>query len=353
MEASNTKLDDSEREVLTARAQRIWKAAERLAERLANGSALTSHALRRAMNDQTADGGYPGHHWNWRDAYDAAEIAVNLRVLKASAGTTSAAESGRRAIAAALGLAQLEPPQTQRQQATDGLQQFSTPIEIAIAVIEAADIRAHDRVLEPSAGTGVLAMLAAAHLDPQRYGRLRIDEIDQKRCGHLRVNEIDPQRAMLLRKLFGDRAVGENDAETLREKYEDLQPSVIVMNPPFTTRRSDGTMRRNADLAHLAAACRLAAPNRGRVVAVTSCNCEPGNERWNKAFDSIELTPAVRASIVIDGGMFRSRGIKAHTRLTIIDVEGDGTGPMVSATADNGRALRAIVREAAAARRAA
>ena len=171
MESTGTRLRDNGRWALGATAERIWKAAEKLAERLQDGSALTSHTLRKAMND-VSDASYAGHQWNWRDAYDAAEVAVNLRVLAATNRAKSAAEGGRRAIEAALGLARLETPQTQRAQATDGLQQFSTPIEIAVAVIEAARIRAGDTVVEPSAGTGVLATLAAAHLDEAHGGRL-------------------------------------------------------------------------------------------------------------------------------------------------------------------------------------
>ena len=164
VESTRTTLRDSGRWALGATTKRIWKAAEKLGDRLQEGSVLTSHALRKAMNE-VSDASYAGHQWNWREAYDAAEVAINLRVLAATNRATSAAEGGRRAIEAALGLARLETPQTQRAQATDGLQQFSTPIEIAIAVIEAARIRAEDTVLEPSAGTGVLATLAAAHLD--------------------------------------------------------------------------------------------------------------------------------------------------------------------------------------------
>ena len=339
MESTGTRLRDSGRWAMGATAERIWKAAEKLAERLQDGSALTSHTLRKAMNE-VSDASYAGHQWNWRDAYDAAEVAVNLRVLAATNRAKSAAEGGRRAIEAALGLARLETPQTQRAQATDGLQQFSTPIEIAVAVIEAARIRAGDTVVEPSAGTGVLATLAAAHLDEAHGGRLR-------------VNEIDPQRAMLLRRMFRDDMVSEKDAETLRETDANPQPSVIVMNPPFTTRRANGKMRRHADLTHLAAACRMVAPDGGRVVAVTSCNSEPGNEHWSKAFDGMEPAPAVRASIVIDGSMFRSRGTNARTRLTIVDIGDEAAGPMVSGTAEDGASLRAMVGEIAAERRAA
>ena len=147
--------------------------------------------------------------------------------------------------------------------------------------------------------------------------------------------------------------VSEKDAETLRETDANPQPSVIVMNPPFTTRRANGKMRRHADLTHLAAACRMVAPDGGRVVAVTSCNSEPGNEHWSKAFDGMEPAPAVRASIVIDGSMFRSRGTNARTRLTIVDIGDEAAEPMVSGTAEDGASLRAMVGEIAAERRAA
>ena len=288
MEATQSTRRDRAQGTPNAAAERIWKAAETLAGKLEDKCPLTSHTLRKAMNE-VSDTGYSGHQWNWRDAYDAAEIAVNLRVFAATAGARSAHEGGCRAIEEALKLARLETTQTQRAQATDGLQQYSTPIEIAVALIEAAAIRAGDSVIEPSAGTGVLATLAAVHLDEVHGGRLRI-------------NEIDPQRATLLRRLFRDDMVSEQDAETLGGKDTGTEdaPRIVVMNPPFTTRRSNGRMRRHADIAHLAAAYCMVAPG-GRVAAVASWNCDPEGGRWAKAFSGCEPEPAVVADIVMDG----------------------------------------------------
>ena len=289
--------------------------------------------------NEAADGNEPLHQWSWRDAYDAAEIAMNQQVLAATTRATSAAEGGRRAIRAALRLAPLETPQTQRTPGSDGLQQFSTPLEIAVPLVESAGIRPGDTVLEPSAGTGVLATLAGAHPD-QVHGE------------RLLLNEIDPQRAMLLRKRYGDDAVTEEDAETLGETLKGKELRVIVMNPPFTTRRSNGKMRRYADLAHLAAAYRMVAPG-GRVVAVVSWNFQPEGDRWAKAFAGCDPQPAVLANIVLDGRMFRSRGTNAQTRLIVIDREGETAAPMITATEQDGETLRAIVRDLAAERRAA
>ena len=290
MESTGTKLRDSGRHGVATRAHRVWNAARKLAEQLENGAALTSHALRKVMN-QVSDARYPGEQWSWREAYDAAEVAVNQGVLNATRRATSATEGGRRAIDASLRLARLETPQTQRRQATDGLQQFSTPIEIAVAVVEAAGIRAGDTVAEPSAGTGVLATLAGTHLDQVHGGRLLL-------------NEIDPQRAMLLEMMFGHEAVTERDAETLGldDVAGEERPRIVVMNPPFTTRRSNGRMRRYADVAHLAAAYRMVAPG-GRVAAVTSWNCQPEGDRWAKAFSGCDPQPGVLANVVIDGKM--------------------------------------------------
>ena len=322
MDETTTKVCDARRGAIEATSRGIWKAADKLAKRLEDELALTSRALRKVMNE-VSDANQDEHRWNWGEAYDAAEIAVNRRVRAATTSARSASEGGLLAIEAALRLARLETPQTHRRQATDALQQFSTPIEIAVAVIEAATIRAGDTVLEPSAGTGVLATLAAAHLDEVHGGRLLL-------------NEIDAQRATLLRRMFGDCMVSEEDAEALSRTDPNIQPSVIVMNPPFTTRRANGTMRRNADLAHLAAACRLVAPARGRVVAVTSCAAEPGTARWTRALGGIEPTPRVRASIVVDGRLFRSRGTNAQTRLTIIELAEKEGESMVSRTAKDG-----------------
>ena len=55
----------------------------------------------------------------------------------------------------------LLPAHTRRSEESQALQQFSTPLPLGLAALTAAAITPADRVLEPSAGTGLLAILAA------------------------------------------------------------------------------------------------------------------------------------------------------------------------------------------------
>ena len=57
-------------------------------------------------------------------------------------------------------IAGLLPTHTRRSEESQALQQFSTPITLGLAASTAAAITPADLVLEPSAGTGLLAILA-------------------------------------------------------------------------------------------------------------------------------------------------------------------------------------------------
>src|ERR671935_66108 len=57
-------------------------------------------------------------------------------------------------------IASLLPTHTRRSEESESLQQFSTPVGLAFVASAAAKITPADVVLEPSAGTGLLAILA-------------------------------------------------------------------------------------------------------------------------------------------------------------------------------------------------
>jgi hypothetical protein len=137
-------------------------AIEQFATLLNQGQRLTQDTVITVMNEicgaTAAEGG-----WDWKEAYNLIEAAF-VRVLLDKPDFQDFN-----------GLQGLVPHQTVRSEQQIELQQFSTPLALANI---AAQITAEDSVLEPSAGTGILAGFAA------RVTRnLILNEIDPARVG--------------------------------------------------------------------------------------------------------------------------------------------------------------------------
>ena len=94
------------------------------------------------------------------------------------------------------------PSQTRRSEESQHFQQFSTPVTLGFVAAEAAALTSADLVLEPSAGTGMLAIFA---------------ELARAR---LALNEIADTRAGLLGRLFRDCA-----SVTQAQRRADPRPS--------------------------------------------------------------------------------------------------------------------------------
>ncbi len=97
--------------------------------------------------------------WDWKDAYEACEVAQLLFLRRFGPAHARQADlrAARRLLAKVAGLL---PTHTRRSEESQAFQQFSTPIRSASSRSHAAAITPADVVLEPSAGTGLLAVLA-------------------------------------------------------------------------------------------------------------------------------------------------------------------------------------------------
>ena len=136
----------------------LLAAATALLPDLEAGRALDVKTLREAMSAAFGAGDTHGA-WVWRDAYEAAEAAMVLFIQRYGRLMHREAGAGPRdrpppCLAMLETLAALEPYQTRRSEEQLALQQFSTPLPLAYAALQAAAIRPGDIVLEPSAGTG-------------------------------------------------------------------------------------------------------------------------------------------------------------------------------------------------------
>ena len=261
-------------------------------------------AMTRAFGASDADGA-----WVWKDAYEAAEAAVVLfvqrygRAMRQRAGAD--ADGPRKMLAMLAAIAALEPSHTKRSEDQVLLQQFSTPLTLAYAALRAAAVRPGDTVLEPSAGTGMLAVMAECALA-------------SRASGHLHLNEIASVRAGLLAGLFPGTAVTRHNVEALADFLPAVRPTVVLMNPPFSATPGIDRIRHNADLRHIRSAFSMLPPG-GRLAAITSAHCVPGDAAWRDAFASMGGAVRTVFTMAIDGRAYARRGTGFDTRLTVIE----------------------------------
>ena len=90
------------------------------------------------------------------------------------------------------------------------------------------------------------------------------------------------------------------------------------MNPPFSASPGVQRNRHDADLRHIRSAFSML-PAGGRLVAITSAGCIPGDAAWSRAFERLDPPPRTVFSIAIDGRAYARRGTTFDTRLTVID----------------------------------
>ena len=249
------------------RAGALITAARALLPALEAGTTITSAMLREAM--VAAFGGSDAEgHWLWKDAYDACEIA-QLLFLRAFAPALRHA-SPRARLTMLQRIAALLPTHTKRSAESQALQQLSTPLPIAHVAACAAALTEADTVLEPSAGTGLLAIHA------------------ELAGARLILNELSDHRAALLRRIFPDAPVSQHDAAHIHDHLAaPLRPTVILMNPPFSAGAHVEGRVADAALRHIASALARLAPG-GRLVAITGASQSPDNPAFRDEFLALQ-----------------------------------------------------------------
>jgi len=281
-------------------AQAIYQAAMQLLPFLEQGSAISTSALRVAMTDSFGGSDAQGF-WVWKDAYEALEVAQVQFLRRYGPAMLFRSSSPEAALAMMKRVADLVPTHTRRSDESQALQQLSTPLPLAFVTARAAAIASSDLVLEPSAGTGLLAVHA---------------EIAQ---ASLALNELAATRADLLGLLFPGAAVSRHDAAHIDDHLDPgVEPSVVLMNPPFTVSAFVDGHVADAAWRHLSSAFARLRPG-GRLVAITGTGLSPENPKWRPAFERLQQEGTVVFTAAIDGRVYARHGTTAETRLTIID----------------------------------
>ena len=242
---------------------------------------LLSSVMEMCFNGSDADGA-----WSWRDAYDAVEaaLALQIRRLGPQVGRVEDAPAQIAAMLAQLG--ELTPTHTRRSEQQIALDQFSTPPALGALAVAAAQIRPGDHVLEPSAGTGLLAVIAEA-------------------CGaKLHLNEASAHRAAILDALFPASAKSRHDAAHLPDLLSSAGAfHAAVTNPPFQHLE-----------AHLCATLRSLADG-GRMAAIVPARVLDDGPLLSK----LQRHGAMIAAFTLPERAFAKHGTSVETALLVMD----------------------------------
>lgn len=282
------------------RAAAILAAGGALAQSLAKGRQIDAAALRSAMERAFGASDASGA-WVWKDAYEAVEVAQVLFLRQFGPSISRAAKSPASMLALLEKIGSLLPTETRRSETSQALQQFSTPIELAYIASRAAGIRPGDVVLEPSAGTGMLAIHA------------EVAKAD------LALNEWAGERHGLLKALFPKSSVTRHDGAQIHDRLDArCRPGVILMNPPFSASPLIEGRHPEATFEHIRSALARLEPN-GRLVAITGESFSPYGRSWHSAFEKLQAIGTLVATIPMRRGFFRRHGTDVESRLTVFD----------------------------------
>ena len=273
--------------------------------KLRAGEKFTSKELfeqaAQAYGDTMADNAFTP-----KDAYDAMELGVNRHIL------ASDALSPERMLA----VLDLLPTQTRRTTDMEKYQQFSTPPSIAYLANYAANVGAGDIMLEPSAGTGGIAVFA------------------KKDGAKVFVNELDKRRLEVIKNLPFDGFFNE-DAEQINNIHGDkLTPTVIVMNPPFSSSAQRNIHDTKIGAKHIEESLKMLASN-GRLVAIVGQGMADDAPAFRDWWREIKRQYNVKANIGIDGKNYSKYGTNFGIQLLVIDKDGATIEPVQTAFVEN------------------
>lgn len=262
-------------------------------EKLQKGEKFTGDMLFKKTGE-IYDGSLADNTFTVKDAYDAMELGINQYILNMKEEPT---------LDKMFEITDKIPTQTKRTEGMDNYQQFSTPPTLAYLANYAANINSNDIMLEPSAGIGGIATFA------------------KKSGAKVIVNELDPRRMAILKNMPFDDFYSE-DAEQINNILGgDIEPSVVVMNPPFSSSTTRNMKGAKIGARHIEEALKMLKTN-GRLVAITGKTMADDAPAFRDWWNDIKKKYNVVANIGISGKNFNKYGTNFGIQMMVIDNNG-------------------------------
>ncbi len=287
-------------------------------DKLTNNKKITTQEL-QSIADKAHGGTMAEGKYDVKAMTDAMELGVNRYLI----GTISNAQSDFNSPKAEKAVESLDeitesilnaiPTQTKRSEEQVSLQQFSTPPNIAYLASWVANIDNKDTVLEPSAGIGGLASFAKAD------------------GATVYVNELSDSRLEMLKQLPFDGFFKENADQINNILPDSVSPSVVLMNPPFS---STGGRTKNSTknaIPHIEQAL-LRLQDGGRLVAIVGKGMADDTPTFRNWYNELREKYNIRANIGIDGENYKKYGTTFDVQLLVIDKTGPQTGDTITGT---------------------
>jgi len=278
-----------------------------LEERIEDGESFDNPKLTRTA-DRVFEGTRAQGKYTPRDAYDALEIAVNNYLIEKHARDLMQMDVSEALASVLRPLMRRLPRQCDRTLEQSELQQFSTPPTLAYFAARLLNPKPSDIVLEPSAGTGSLAIW------PRSIGARVI------------CNETSTRRNALLSCVLNLETL-QVDAEFIDDLLPaDTQPTAILMNPPFSA--TGGRVAKHSaqyGARHIESALRRLQTG-GRLVAITGEGMRFQVSAFSEWWQRIAKTYNVRANLHLNGNEYGKYGTTFDLQILIIDKTGQTPG---------------------------
>lgn len=302
--------------------------ALRLAQRLSEDGGVSSKVLTEEAN-RAFGGTQAGGDYLSKDAYDALEAAFNIHLLGTEDPNWNAlnADEAKLKVIDLTNRIQRLPTQTRRDEEMEEFQQFSTPPALSFVANWVANVKKDDVMEEPSAGTGDLAIWS-------------------KMVGaKLILNELSPRRQALLGALFPEATIFKENAEQLDNVLPtDFKPTVVVMNPPFssTAGRVQGQRDTTNGARHLEQSLKRLEQG-GRLVAIVGNGMAADKPAFASWWKDVQAKYNVRANIGISGREYAKYGTTFDNQILVIDKNGATTQPILTGKVDSVADLPALL----------